>query len=338
MDGLSSSGLDSCVAAKSSFMRIITRLALLTAAVIAGVGPLAAPASAESFFEKLFGFGARPTRSQPNPPYRSNPVHPVAPAPLPEAASPDHGSPAHRHAERTNGHYRTVCVRACDGYYWPISASATRQGIHRDADLCKSSCSSEAHLFYQDYRASDTSTLVDLTGRSYTRLANAFRYRRALVPGCSCKPEPWSAAAMMRHRQYSQLPGPAPGPAIATSPSHAGNALPVASGPVTERAQQALLNVGQDADTPQSLGVQPAEHSILPAGTPQPATPSFTITGRRTSAGSPGTPGAEIRSKRFSPENRRRTPSRWQPSLAASRPNSQGFGQGSGTPLRWPGD
>ena len=51
--------------------------------------------------------------------------------------------------------------------------------------------------------------MVDLTGMAYSALPNAFRYRKALVPECRCRPQPWSEAELQRHREYAAGP-PAP--------------------------------------------------------------------------------------------------------------------------------
>lgn len=40
--------------------------------------------------------------------------------------------------------YRTVCVRTCDGYFWPISFSTTEDYFDRDQAQCASSCGSPA--------------------------------------------------------------------------------------------------------------------------------------------------------------------------------------------------
>jgi len=45
--------------------------------------------------------------------------------------------------------YRTMCVRLCDGYYFPISSSAPQRQLATDARLCESRCSSPARLFVQ---------------------------------------------------------------------------------------------------------------------------------------------------------------------------------------------
>lgn len=99
--------------------------------------------------------------------------------------------------------YRTVCVRLCDGYYWPVSSVATRGRLYHDAGTCRSSCGTEARLFYLPRGSDDVAHMTDLTGRVYGRLPEAFLYRKEMVGGCTCKPEPWSAAELARHEAYA---------------------------------------------------------------------------------------------------------------------------------------
>ncbi len=96
---------------------------------------------------------------------------------------------------RSYGRYRTLCVRTCDGYYYPVSFSTTRSGIARDASQCESSCQVPAKLFYHRNPGADVQHMVDLQGKPYVQMENAFRYREEYVPNCRCKPEPWSEAA-----------------------------------------------------------------------------------------------------------------------------------------------
>ena len=44
--------------------------------------------------------------------------------------------------------YRTLCVRLCDGYYFPVSFSTLPNHFQRDADLCQSQCAAPAELYY----------------------------------------------------------------------------------------------------------------------------------------------------------------------------------------------
>jgi uncharacterized protein DUF2865 len=180
-------------------------------AVLAGVLAWPAqPASAQGFFEQFFGSGPPPQRlygypgSRPYPylgpsPYRSLYMWPSS---RPYGSEP----PEHRDDTafgRDGTTYRTLCVRLCDGFYFPISSATTGSGLSRDADACSANCSSEARLFYDPLGGGNVDSMVDLTGLAYSTLPNAFRYRKALVPECRCRPQPWSDAELQRHRAYS---------------------------------------------------------------------------------------------------------------------------------------
>jgi hypothetical protein len=104
---------------------------------------------------------------------------------------------------RVSGTYRTMCVRLCDGYYFPISFSATRDRLARDAKTCESSCGGQARLFVYRNPGADVEDMVDLRGQPYRQLSTAFLYRTEYVPQCRCKPNPWDAEAQERHRMYA---------------------------------------------------------------------------------------------------------------------------------------
>ena len=98
--------------------------------------------------------------------------------------------------------YRTLCVRLCDGFYFPISSATSGSGLGHDADVCSASCGTEARLFYHPNAGGDVDTMVDLSGMAYSALPNAFKYRKMLVPECRCRPQPWSETELQRHRSY----------------------------------------------------------------------------------------------------------------------------------------
>lgn len=178
----------------SAVVRAVVILVLLAAAAV----PFADSGRAQGFFQSLFGFGnAGPAPAHPGlpPSYRAPIVPPVRGAPA------DHRE--HDQAVSLSGSYRTMCVRMCDGYYFPISASVSRRAFHRDAGICRASCGHEAQLFFHPSSSGDASTMVDLTGRAYAKLSNAFRYRKTLVDGCKCKPDPWARSEVNRHLAYA---------------------------------------------------------------------------------------------------------------------------------------
>jgi hypothetical protein len=111
--------------------------------------------------------------------------------------------------------YRTVCVRLCDGYYWPISYATSSNNLGRDGQKCESSCSSPAKLYYGRTSGTETEDLEDLSGQPYHRLKTAFRYRAQYEPSCKCKADPWSKEATDRHKMYALEAAKAKGDKVA---------------------------------------------------------------------------------------------------------------------------
>lgn len=86
------------------------------------------------------------------------------------------------------GGYRTLCVRTCDGFYFPISYSTSPTRIPEDEQSCKQLCpAAEAVLYSHRNPGEDVSQAVSSSGRAYRDLPNAFRYRREFNPSCSCR-------------------------------------------------------------------------------------------------------------------------------------------------------
>jgi hypothetical protein len=127
------------------------------------VGLWASTARAEDFFSALFrSFGA----------HRS--VSPVESGPFNYAPEQPQYSPRRFVAAGT-----AYCVRTCDGRYFPAPAVANQSRV----ETCRNFCpAAETKVFYGsgiDDAASDT-------GKSYSELPNAYKYRTELVAGCSC--------------------------------------------------------------------------------------------------------------------------------------------------------
>lgn len=87
------------------------------------------------------------------------------------------------------GTYRSLCVRTCDGYYFPISFSTTKDRLGEDQITCEKMCpGTETTLFYHEMPSQDAEQSVSLrTGQPYTSLKNAFAYRKKINPQCGCK-------------------------------------------------------------------------------------------------------------------------------------------------------
>jgi hypothetical protein len=104
---------------------------------------------------------------------------------------------------RRGSGYRTMCVRLCDGFYWPVSNDASSADFNADKRTCESSCMTPAKLYYQTDKGEDPAQMRSLDGATYKTLDTAFAYRKALQPTCRCKADPWSATEQMRHQSYA---------------------------------------------------------------------------------------------------------------------------------------
>src|SRR6266702_3125277 len=96
-----------------------------------------------------------------------------------------------------SGTFRTVCVRTCDGAYFPISFATVPARFPDDEKTCKNLCpAAEATLFTYRNPGEDISQAVSINGQPYSTSPNAFRYRQEFNPSCACKAagQTWSEA------------------------------------------------------------------------------------------------------------------------------------------------
>lgn len=110
--------------------------------------------------------------------------------------------------------YRTVCVRTCDGYFYPISYSTSPNKFQDDEKACQASCpAAEVMLFMHRNPGEDINQAVSSGGQLYTALPNAFKYRTSFDNACSCRRsgESWSNAL-----KNMQDPTAAPGDIVVT--------------------------------------------------------------------------------------------------------------------------
>ena len=141
------------------------RRAILGALAVNDCGPQyrsAAPPRPRGFFETLFGAPAAPPADY-----------------APYSTAPDTSQ---------SSTYRTVCVRTCDGFYFPISFSTVPSKFQDDERMCQQMCpGTEVGLYTYRNPGEDISHAVSLSGTAYKQLANAFRYRQEFNPACSCR-------------------------------------------------------------------------------------------------------------------------------------------------------
>jgi hypothetical protein len=86
------------------------------------------------------------------------------------------------------GTVRTVCVRTCDGYYFPISYATNASRFATDEKACQRMCpAAEVMLFSYPTEGGDVANATSPSGQTYSSLPNAFKYRQAFDSACSCK-------------------------------------------------------------------------------------------------------------------------------------------------------
>ena len=111
---------------------------------------------------------------------------------------------------RYSGTFKTLCVRLCDGFYFPISFSATPDRFPADARQCEQSCPKRSRLFLHRNPGEAAEAMVDLEGKPYRDLPTASLYQTQYVADCTCRGNPWDKEALERHQAYAQSPPPKP--------------------------------------------------------------------------------------------------------------------------------
>jgi hypothetical protein len=146
------------------------------------------------------------------------------------------------------GSYRTLCVRTCDGFYFPISFATSPQNFSRDENICRARCpDARVELYYHHVPDEDSEAMVSLSGVPYTELPAAFLYRRAgakLPAGCGCGTSATAPSATVPSgaSNYSVIAGKPPStqaedePALPVSGSFV--APPAGSAPASEAAPE----------------------------------------------------------------------------------------------------
>lgn len=99
--------------------------------------------------------------------------------------------------EASGNSFRTVCVRTCDGSYFPISFSTNPSRFADDERTCQRMCpATEVMLFSYPNPGGDIAQATSTSGQTYGQLPNAFKFRQQFDNACSCRRpgESWADA------------------------------------------------------------------------------------------------------------------------------------------------
>jgi hypothetical protein len=148
-----------------------------------------------------------------------------------------------------NAPYRTVCVRLCDGFAYPISYSTYASHFSQDATQCQQNCAAPAELYVYRNPGQELEQAISLTGSPYKDLPVAFKYRKSYTAGCSCKQAEYNPTEIEQANKRAEATPPtkpgakpakkaaAPAPVAAPAPQAAApQAAPAPPAPGTEAA------------------------------------------------------------------------------------------------------
>jgi len=176
---------------------------------------LPAPVYGQSFFEQLFGgLVPKPVAQPPQrPALRLGVPEPIGRGGTITQTETDdtrdsrksNGGELDEKTANGGGQRQSICVRTCDGYYWPIRYPASRRDLASDEAACRASCGRNAKLYTRANPGVPAEDMRDDNGRAYADSPTAFVYRKRLVDGCACRPMPWSDSEVARHERYALI-------------------------------------------------------------------------------------------------------------------------------------
>jgi hypothetical protein len=140
-----------------------------------------------NFFEELFGV----------PPDDSSGMReaPVGPDPDQE---PSDGMP--------RGGPMAICVRTCDGGFFPISYSARSSNLDDLATMCRALCPNAEVKLYTASQSKVLSSALSIDGEAYSDHPNAHKFETTYDPSCGCKPpgQSWAEALAEAERLIAE--------------------------------------------------------------------------------------------------------------------------------------
>jgi len=170
-------------------------VARYNAACVPGAAP-AQPPREKNFFETLFGGGDdRQIRDD------------EMPVPSDEQIQKAPGD-----EEAGNGKLggsQAICVRSCDGGFFPLNFSARHGNLDQLTELCKALCPNAEVAVYTRNPAHDVSTALSIDGQPYKDLPNALKFVKSVEPNCGCKApnQSWVEALAHAEEVLNQMGG-----------------------------------------------------------------------------------------------------------------------------------
>jgi hypothetical protein len=198
-----------CGEVTAQISRMEANLADLQARAGGGAGDLVARYNAEcghaqpsgpgNVFEALFGGLARLGAPQEQePPQTDARFEDRGDQPRQSAPSGEKGG-----VQAHSGSY-AVCVRTCDGSFFPVSYSGAGSRADSLEDVCRALCPNADMALYSFPFGGTVDEAASPTGEPYANLPNAAKFEKAYDPSCSCrrKGQTWAEALADAEARY----------------------------------------------------------------------------------------------------------------------------------------
>jgi uncharacterized protein DUF2865 len=186
---------------------------------------------------------------------------------------PEYQSPIYR-SINPNGRYRSVCVRLCDGFYYPISYSTYGSQLSQDAERCQANCAAPAELYVYRNPGQEIEQAISLSGSAYMDLPVALRYRQEYVNGCSCKQSEYNPTDIEAANKKAQADAAAGGAQANAGGAAPAPVAPEAAEPVADPADMPEFDLDITGSAPPAEEAPPMEQSAPAAQAPAPPEPT----------------------------------------------------------------
>ena len=99
-----------------------------------------------------------------------------------------------------------VCVRACDGSFFPVSYFGAANRSDTLEQVCRSLCPNADMTLYSFPFGGTIEEAVSSAGEPYARLPNAGKFEQTYDPGCSCRApgQSWAEALADAEAKYGR--------------------------------------------------------------------------------------------------------------------------------------
>jgi hypothetical protein len=132
-----------------------------------------APSRSPNFLEALFGQQPKPSD------LRDEPLTPDGLDKPERTVDPNIGE--------ARAGSKAVCVRACDGAFFPVSYSAGSGRLDDLEDMCHALCPNADVSLYTYPASGEIEQAVSISGARYIDSPNALQYRKTFDSSCSCR-------------------------------------------------------------------------------------------------------------------------------------------------------